>query len=66
MCGGNIAAHLCGSAQAVGYIGFAPCKLAVRTNLRQCNGIYMLFCAIRVVNNEKGECGSQYLITKWG
>jgi hypothetical protein len=34
MYGGNITAHLCGSAQAVGYIGFAPYKLAVRSNLR--------------------------------
>jgi len=27
---------------------------------------YMLFCAIHVVNNDKGECGSQHFITKWG
>jgi hypothetical protein len=39
MYGGNITAHLCGSAQAVDYIGFAPCKLAVRTNLRHCDSV---------------------------
>jgi hypothetical protein len=32
------------------------------TSLQQ----YMLFCAILLENNNKGECGSQRLITKWG
>jgi len=39
MYGGNITAHLCGSAQGIGYIVFAPYKLAVRSNLRQCSSI---------------------------
>jgi hypothetical protein len=60
--GGNITAYLFGPAQAVGHIGFTPCKLAVRSNLRQCSSV----CYLCVVNNDKGERGSQYLITKWG